>query len=260
VAGTLITVGSGVELTLKNVTFQGLADNTAPLVRVTGDGGTKGVLILDTGAVITGNTNVGNSDENNAGGGVMVSGGVFRMKAGAAIRDNTSKKTGGNNLGGGGVGVVNGGTFIMEGGTISGNVVQDTGTSWGHLGGGGGVMVYQGTFNMEGGTIENNTATGSTSSSDFAYGGFGGGVSVNYLIGGTFFKTAGSITGNTADERGNQVFVLLESDGGTYESFFTYVSRNGNIDEGSQIEVKDENGTYDVDPVFGNSFWDVSYP
>jgi hypothetical protein len=129
----LITVGAGVELTLKDVTFQGLDNNTRPLVLVK----ENGELIMGTATLITGNTNGGNSDENNAGGGVMVSGGVFTMKAGAAIRDNTSKKTGGENLGGGGVGVVNNGEFIMEGGTISGNVVQDTGTDEGHLGGGG---------------------------------------------------------------------------------------------------------------------------
>jgi hypothetical protein len=228
----LITVGTGVTLTLKNVTFKGLksgdggdTDNTRPLVLVN-PGGT---LIMEAGAVITGNTNLGDASwgtaQYNAGGGVMVSGGTFTMKDGAAISHNTSKQTvvNGRNLGGGGVGVVNGGEFIMEGGTIEDNVAEATASFGGgssKWGGGGGVMVYAGTFTMKGGTITDNTAAKYSGLISFSENGFGGGVSVNYKIGGRFVKTGGSsIGGNTADY-GNQVFVLINYNGG--EGVYTY--------------------------------------
>jgi hypothetical protein len=69
----LITVDSGVTLTLKNITFKGIDNNTAPLIKVM----TGGALVLDTGAVLTENKN---PDSN--GGGVSVEGGTLTMKAG----------------------------------------------------------------------------------------------------------------------------------------------------------------------------------
>ena len=76
----LITVGSGVTLTLRNIAFKGLStadgdgmDNSAPVIKV--DGG--GTLILKDGALITGN----NYSEGN-GGGVYVVGGDFTMNGG----------------------------------------------------------------------------------------------------------------------------------------------------------------------------------
>jgi hypothetical protein len=60
--GSVITVRSGVTLTLRNITFAGSAANTAALIKVDG-----GKLILENGAVITGNTNNGG-----VGGGVYV--------------------------------------------------------------------------------------------------------------------------------------------------------------------------------------------
>jgi hypothetical protein len=234
----LITVGSGVTLTLKNITFKGMTNNTRPLILVN----MGGTLIMETGAVITGNTNGGgNSDSNNSGGGVMVSGGVFKMKDGATISHNTSNKTGGtNNLGGGGVGVVNNGKFIMEGGSITNNVAQGTGRTW-HLGGGGGVMVYKGRFEMSGGSITSNEARGT---SPFAQKGFGGGVSVNFMtVGTTFVKASGgSISGNTADDQSNQVFVLIKTKNGVpsnNESAYTY--RVINAPFTGEVSVVDEN-------------------
>jgi hypothetical protein len=184
----LITVGNGVTLTLKNITFKGMDNNTRPLVLVN----SGGTLIMETGATIRDNTNVGEvwpytwaDGANNSGGGVMVSGGTFKMKDGATITNNISKQDSTRNLGGGGVGVVN-----------------------------------DGTFKMNGGTIEENKANGSDTKSYFSRRGYGGGVSVNYIDdsykkSGRFFKAAGSnIKGNKADGSDSQVFVLLAANSG----------------------------------------------
>ena len=50
----LLTVGDGVTLTLRNITFTGTGGNTAPLVEINGKGAR---LVLGIGAVIRGNTN-----------------------------------------------------------------------------------------------------------------------------------------------------------------------------------------------------------
>jgi hypothetical protein len=132
--GTVITVGNRVTLTLRNITFKGLDNNTAPLIRVRAGG----KLVLEDGAVIKDNGIPGGVN----GGGVLVdSGGTFSM-GGGTISGNTSKY-------GGGV-YVSSGTFSMSGGTISGNTSKDSG---------GGVYVSSGTFNMSGGTISGNTVT-----------------------------------------------------------------------------------------------------
>jgi hypothetical protein len=162
---SLITVGSGATLTLRNITFEG-TDNGAPLITVA-DGGT---LILGDGAVICGNTN------DSEGGGVYVAGGGTLILRGGTISGNTVK-----NGKGGGVYVDQNGTFIMERGTICGNNGNSNSP-----GGGGGVHVA-GTFIMEGGTICKNMAT--------VFGG-GGGGGVYIDAGGTFIMEGGTISGN----------------------------------------------------------------
>jgi hypothetical protein len=205
----LITVGSGVTLTVKNITFKGLTaedaqdsgNNNAPLITVNG-----GTLILGEGAVICGNTNTGGT------GGVHVVSGTFIMESGAVIRDNTGKGsrgvdggstsvTGVNGAGGactgdkggtsgspsvGGVWVA-GGSFTMEGGAvISGNTgsggdggdgTYSTGGGGGGGAGIGGVLVAGGSFTMEGGAgISGNTGSGGDGGKGYNYGyNYGGG-------------------------------------------------------------------------------------
>lgn len=73
----IITVGSGVTLTLKNITFRGLSSNTAPLIRVN----SGGKLVLDRGVVIRGNRNLLGD-----GGGVYVDeGGALDKRQGSII-------------------------------------------------------------------------------------------------------------------------------------------------------------------------------
>jgi hypothetical protein len=121
--GSVITVGDGVTLTLKNITFKGKDDNNAALIKVN-QGGT---LILEDGAVITGNTNTNTSS---SGGGVNVSGGAFTMSAGTISGNEALSKVGG------GVYTYEG-TFKMSGGTIRGNKAGS---------GGGGVYINNTAF------------------------------------------------------------------------------------------------------------------
>jgi uncharacterized protein YjdB len=163
--GSVITVGAGVTLTLRNITLTGNTGNNAPLIRVNG-----GTLVLEDGVHITGNTS------SNDGGGVYVNDGTFTMSGDAEIHHNTAER-------GGGVYVFSGGTFEMNGGEISNNTATSNG---------GGVYVYSGsgTFEMNGGEISSNTANAS-----------GGGVYDN----GSFTMTNAKITKNTADSNGGGV-------------------------------------------------------
>jgi hypothetical protein len=206
--GSVITVGSGVTLTLKSITFVGKNDNNKALIKV--DGGT---LVLDKDAVIKGNTNTGDD-----GGGVFVCKGTFSMKGGT-ISDNKSTKADGSDYGGGGVVVY--GKFEMSGGIISGNEAARCG---------GGVYVYGGKFEMSGGTISGNKVTGGDNGNDTGGGGVfvndggafsmsdgtisvnevtggsGGGVSVYYYSNCKFEMSGGTISGNKATESGGGVY------------------------------------------------------
>jgi parallel beta-helix repeat protein len=168
--GSVITVDSGVTLTLRNITFRGKTGNNAPLIKVTAGG----KLILEDGAVITENDNTVNT-----GGGVLVDGGTLVM-TGGTISDNTLSSLGSN---GGGVRLTNKGTFIMSGGTISGNTAAENG---------GGVFLYDSSrFTMSGGTISGNTAAGSMG---------GGGVFLDHS---TFTMSGGTISGNIVSSGSN---------------------------------------------------------
>jgi hypothetical protein len=216
--GSILTVGSGVKLTLRNITLKGKADNSAQaLIYVDGNGAE---LVLETGAVITDNGRVSDLGA----GGVEVKNGTLTMKTGSRVGKNPK----------GSAVFVTGGTavFNMEGGIIEGNTT-DEGEGYG------GVMVFDsGTFNMRGGTIRNNTSGvsidgksrfnmyGGTISGSTTYGGvevvsneaanhpvfnmyggtisgnratFGGGVNVSD---GTFTMYDGTISGNTSTSGG----------------------------------------------------------
>jgi len=186
--GTMFTVKPSVTFILdNNVTLKGHSQNTSVLVNVDG-----GILIMNTGATITGNDNV--ASYNAYGGGVYMGNGTFEMNGGTISNNNatngsgvyvssgtTFKMTSGTISNNKGCGVyVYSGTFTMSGGTISSNQK-------------GGVYVYSGTFTMSDGTISGNSASS------------GGGV---YLDGysGTFTMRGGIITSNTAIEYGGGVY------------------------------------------------------
>jgi hypothetical protein len=190
-------VGDGVTLTLKNITFKGSTTNNAPLIKVE----TGGTLVLEKGAVITGNTNTTSTTDNTTstdlGGGVYVnSGGTLNLEDGAYITANTAFSTGG------GVyvkGIANstGGTFNMSGGEISGNKAS-IGVAPNGTGGGGVYVADESTFIMSGGDIKGNVSNRS-----------GGGVCGSNK--GTFTMNGGTISGKTAIRFGGGVYVTRGS-------------------------------------------------
>jgi hypothetical protein len=214
-AGTLLTVGSGVTLTLRDITFQGYSPNTAPLVRV--DHGGK--LILGSGVIFTGNESDGDT------GGVWVNGGELVMNTGSAITGMEAQQ-------GGGVLVDGYGTFTMNSGTIGGPGSGNTACG---VNGGGGVLVADGSFHLLGGLIQSNRALAARS---------GGGVAV--LRKGTFDMFGGTIKGNSAPwstpgadlESGGAVFIAGVDD---YEnqqgSFIMYGGTIGGEDPGDANEA-----------------------
>jgi uncharacterized repeat protein (TIGR02543 family) len=231
-----ITVGAGVTITLKNITFK-----TLPFTAAAG-----GTLVLDDKAVIQGN----------AGTGITVNGGTLELKAGALVKDNhdsglvmennsvltmsggeISGNTTVNNGGGvlvkgansvftmgggiikeneaslvstptrygGGVAIVDGGTFIMTDGSISANKAEY---------GGGVAMGDGGTFTMTGGSISANGMN--------LNGGYGGGVYAD-SDGGSFTLDGGVITGNKAFFGAG---VLIEGEGFTFTMISGAISNN----------------------------------
>jgi hypothetical protein len=123
-----------------NITLQGHGSNILSLVYLAWDfnGSNTSEIVMNEGAVITGNTSSGSN-----GAGVNV-GGTFTMNGGTISGNiSTNSDTGS----GGGVAVF-GGTFIMKGGTISGNT---------SAGSGGGVNVNSGTIRIINGTIYGNS-------------------------------------------------------------------------------------------------------
>jgi hypothetical protein len=230
--GSLITVGVGVTLTLKNITFKGLKkddpcadgngadgnNNNRYLIRVNG-----GTLILEDGAVISDNYSelasgvaagvliysgnlimnggaISNNKAESGGGGVYVYPGAKFTMSGGDISGNTCDIY----AYGVGVGVHTGGEFIMSGGAISNNIYSNSSSPWGN---GGGVCVRGGKFTMSGGAIiSGNSISGNNDPDTF----FGGGVGV--LDGGEFIMKGGFISGNTAAQYGGGVGVS----GGTF--------------------------------------------
>jgi hypothetical protein len=194
--GSVITVGSGVKLTLKNITFVGKNDNNVALIKVEKDG----TLVLEDGAVITGNTNTNNTTNN--GGGVWVAGGTLVLEEGAVIKGNTSV------VNGGGVSLTYAySTFTMRGGTINGNTADKYG---------GGIYVSgsYSTITMSGGTISGNITTISSSTSNGGGGVYVGNPNNTNNTNNTnsmFTMSGGTISGNTAE-------VLSFNDGDGYKN------------------------------------------
>jgi uncharacterized repeat protein (TIGR02543 family) len=240
-AGNLFFIKSGAALTLgSNITLQGIATNTAPLVYVE----TGGILVLADGCAISGNKGF------IFGGGVYVSkNGTFTMNGGTITGNHASDNGGGVlnfgtfTMNGGtitgnesmhyGGGVLNGGTFTKNGGTISGNTADR----------GGGVSNDASTFIMNGGNINDNssahdgggvlnfsmfTMSGGTITGNHSYSGGGGVRNI-----GTFIMSGGNINGNTATYGGG-----------------VYVSKNGTFTMSGGTITGDNNAT-----VCGNTLW-----
>jgi len=201
--GSLFTVGSGITLILdENVTLVGRDDNDNPLLRIS-DGG---ILIMEDGSAVTGNTNTTTVLADRGGGVRVHDGGRFYMRGG----DIFGNKIAGIGSGSG-VQVIDNGTFTMEGGEIARNEASDAGGA----GNSGGVRIHNNsTFTMEGGKITENKGGGNT----------GGGVRVG--PGSTFIMRDGKITGNetTGTAGGGGVGVF-----GTVASPATFVMEGGEI-------------------------------
>jgi predicted outer membrane repeat protein len=226
--GSGITVGAGVTLTLRNITFKGKDGNTAALITVI-DGGQ---LILEEGAVITenkysgihgGGVYVTGNSKLTMTGGVISGNTVFRYGGGVYLADSSlvmsgtaaisnNKVTSAPAASGGGVYLAGNSSLVMSGNAaISGNNnngdngggVCVTGTSKLTMSGnasisrntsnrsGGGVYVDKSaTFNMYGGVISGNNSGG------YPSGGFdpsgGGGV----YFSGIFNMSGGVIYGS----------------------------------------------------------------
>jgi uncharacterized repeat protein (TIGR02543 family) len=222
------TIGSGVTITLKNITFTKI-----PFTAAAG-----GKLVLDNGAVVTGNAGTGvtvtgtsatakgtlemktgSSVTGNGDSGVKLEGtGVFTM-SGGTISGNEADNGGGVEMKG------TGGTFTMTGGTISGNEAIE-------YGGGVSMMGTNGVFTMSGGTISGNEAYD-----------IGGGV---YMIGGAFMMSgSGKISGNksvTTGGGGAGVFM----DGGTFTMSGGEISGNNASNGGGVTLWEHTNATFNM--------------
>ena len=168
--GSMFRVVKDITFILENnITLQGHSGNNRAIVEVYG-----GTFKMQTGSVITGNTN---TNKFNSGGGVYVSSASTFEMSGGSIFGNIASE-------GGGV-FIHSGTFTMTGGEISKNIA--------HIGGG----IYSKTwsiFNMRGGTITGNRAENS-----------GGGLFFS-TSNSTLNKTGGTITGYGSDpNNGNMV-------------------------------------------------------
>jgi hypothetical protein len=170
--GSLLHLGAGQRLILRDSTLKGRGDNDVSLVWVEG-----GSLFMKAGSKIQDNAS-------SYGGGVAVNVGSFTMEGGE-ISGNSA-----NYGGGGGVYLMSSiSSFTMKGGKISDNSANY----------GGGVYTW-GSFTMEDGEISGNSASGSGTE------GIGGGVCV---IDKGFTMKGGKISGNTASWNGGGVYVYL---------------------------------------------------
>jgi hypothetical protein len=210
--GTLLTVGGGVTLTLRDITLWGMNGNNAPLITVAHGG----KLILGAGAVLTENQSTGNA------GGVWVNGGELVLNNGGIIEKMSAQQ-------GGGVLVDGGGKFVMNGGTIGGGLLE--GNTVSGVNGGGGVLVADGSFSMLDGIVQSNHAQA---------GGSGGGVLV---AAGSFDMIGGIIQSNNAaaDGSGGGVGIL---NGGTFTLYNGTIRANEALGPGGSANPESGGAVY----------------
>jgi hypothetical protein len=135
----IISVETGITLTLRNITFEGFNNNYTGIINVAG-----GNLIFENGATIRNNLNNSNYA---SGGGIHMTGGTFTMNGGSISGNVCTHRSVYNGYSLGGGIALFGGTFTMNGGSISGNVA-DVGKN---------VYVHGGaTFIHNGGYVESN--------------------------------------------------------------------------------------------------------
>jgi len=198
--GSLFSIGTGAILVLDNgITLRGHRENDKSLVCVS----SEGTLIINTGAKITGNTNILNTyNYSSNGGGVYVEeDGVFSM-FGGEISGNIV-----HNGVGGGV-YMSGGIFTMIGGKISENIAGFYGGSNGC-----GVSVHSGSFFLKNGEISDNSGCGVSANGIFEMDGgkifnnAGDGVSgVFTMNGGEIFGNNGGGVSGTFTMNGGKIF------------------------------------------------------
>jgi hypothetical protein len=212
-AGAVLTVGGGVTLTLRNITFEGVSNNTTPLLKV----GAGGKLILEDGVKL-----INNKTTTADAGGVWVNNGALILNDGVEITGMEARR-------GGGVLVDAFGNFIMNGGIIG---RKDYGNTASEENGGGGVLVASGSFDMNGGTIQWNSAAAGSS---------GGGVCV--LQKGTFNMNLGTIKKNTAHEVDSGGGVCIISD---YNDMVNFVMNGAEvlIDGNTAKKARSGGGVY----------------
>jgi len=167
--GSLLRIGEGQTVILKNVALQGHSGNDSPVIEIL----SGGLLQMEGNAKVTGNTN-------STAGGIHVNGGMLIMQEKASVTGNTKLVTF-REQASGGIMVSNGGTFWLYNGTVSENDGHE----------GGVFIISGGTFIMEGGSVSDNS-----------------GSSGVFVGNGTFTMKDGVISGNTADENGGGVYIL----------------------------------------------------
>ena len=187
--GSLLTVGSGQSspsVALSDVIIAGHNANNAPLVRVAG-----GLLIINSGAQISGNRNHSTTaGQPVSGGGLIVEDGAVLKMYGGVIRDNTVSSTDGFARLTGGALVVSG-IFEMYSGLIEENnitPVPTNVTSNGVFLGSGVMIENSGHFILHEGIIRNNTMSAGNRTGTQTFGGIG------IYVDGIFEMHGGSIT------------------------------------------------------------------
>lgn len=188
-AGALFTVLAGSELSISNLTIEGINDSTpgrGPLADVE-PGATLSIL---GGATLSNNAN---TDPAQPWGGAIHNAGTLVMSGGSITGNKVIALT---SVYGGGVYNAAGAVFTLSGGTIGGNRIE------GAQAYGGGVYVSPGsTFSMTGGTISANSVTGSTAQ--------GGGLYLGNTP--TDAIGLGAILSNTSSGQGAGVYVDANS-------------------------------------------------
>jgi hypothetical protein len=193
--GSLLTVGEGVSLTLRNIVLTGSSNNDSALVKVEAGG----ALVLGRGAVVKENRNFA----------VHVEGGLCVMSGG---------EISGNGREHYGVLVSGGGAFTLDGGTLRGNV--------------GGVVLESGAFTLEEGELSDNISAVILEGGEFYMNGgtIRGSTSPGvYLGSGTFCMNGGEISGNYDETNaGDGPYV---SGGGVYVVGGKFIMNGGAIRE-----------------------------
>ena len=249
----LITVSSGGELVLKNITINGGANNPSSSNIATNStyatGYSKGPILrvesgatakIESGAVLENNSNQPNSSNNK-----LVESGYIGM-GGAVNSAGTLIMTGGTIRNceaqcGGGV-YVDGGTFYMSGGVIDNNYARDIVSYKNrmenyHKNAGGGVYVdHYASMYLSGGTISNNKSSRE-----------GGGISLGWLNRNngsaiseyvTFFTmTGGTLTGNYAESTGGGLNVTAGCEAIISAGYITSNTAKGNEYQDSDYYV-----------------------